>query len=314
MLTKNETADIALKNEIIKGLDSEQKHLPCKLFYDKRGSILFDLICELDEYYLTRTEQKIMEDNVKEIAQTLGEKFFLIELGSGSSLKTRILLENLKNLIAYIPIDISEKHLHESVNDLKDEFPMLNIFPVTADYTQEFKLPIDENNNFKKVVYFPGSTIGNFTKQEAQNFITRIAKMCGKSGGLLIGIDLLKDREVLLHAYNDKKGITAAFNLNMLRNINNQFQSDFDLSKFRHKAIFNEDEGRIEMYLISKENQIVTINEHDFYFAEGDDILTEYSTKYSIDEFENLAKEDFKLQKIWTDENKFFAVMYFERK
>ncbi len=311
MLIKKDAVDVELKNEIISGLKSEQKTLPCKLFYDKRGSILFDLICELDEYYLTRTETKIMQDNIVDIAETLGEKFFLIELGSGSSTKTRILLEHLKNIIAYVPIDISEKHLHESVNILNDEFPKLNIFPIMADYTQEFKLPIDGNNHLKKNVYYPGSTIGNFNKEEAQNFLKRISKICGENGGLLIGVDLVKDREILLNAYNDKKGITSAFNLNILRNINNQFQSDFDSSKFKHKAIFNEEEHRIEMYLISKENQKVTIEGDDFYFEQGEKILTEYSTKYSIENFKELTSENFEFQKIWTDEKNYFAVMYF---
>ena len=215
-LKKFEPEKEALLEEILQGLNKTQKELPSKLFYDKKGSSLFDEICELDEYYLTRTETSIMTDNIDEICSVLGDNCLLIELGSGSSKKIRLLLSGLQNPAGYVPIDISEEHLLDSVRILAGDFPSLKIFPVSADYTQPFSLPEIESAPSKQVVYYPGSTIGNFEPDYASEFLNRIGKELEKGDGLLIGIDLKKDKRTIEAAYNDKKGITSEFNLNIL--------------------------------------------------------------------------------------------------
>ena len=247
--------------EVLKGLSLPQKMLPSKLFYDEKGSQLFDEICELDEYYPTRTEMQIMLDNIKEMGELLGDGTMLIELGSGSSQKIKLLLDHIPGLAGYIPVDISSKHLINSSKILKEKYPHINIFPLAADYTKYFELPIINKSYDHRAVYFPGSTIGNFTKNEAREFINRIADIAGKNGGLIIGVDLRKDKEILEAAYNDKKGITAAFNLNILNHINEKLSTDFDINKFKHFAFFNEELGRIEMHLVSTDEQVVKINQ-----------------------------------------------------
>ncbi len=303
-----------LKKEISDGLSSQQKTLPCKLFYDEKGSKLFDKICNLEEYYPTRTELMIMKGKISEIVETIGENVLFIEFGSGSSLKTRLLLSNLKNVAGYIPIDISEEHLNMTADSLNERYPDLKIYPLAADYTEEFILPETEPGFSRKTGFFPGSTIGNFTHEEAKNFLNLIAKILGKGGGLLIGADLKKDVSILHKAYNDIKGITAQFNKNILERLNREFGFNFDLSRFRHDAVYNEKKGRIEMYLISLIEQVVKSEDHSWKFEKGERLLTEYSHKFSPEEFAELASDSFVVKKIWMDEKKLFSVFYFEVK
>lgn len=297
-------------SEVVEGLSKPQKQLPSKLFYDEKGSMLFDEITNLDEYYLTRTELEIMEDNIKEISALLGEGTLLIEFGSGSSLKIRLLLDNIPGLAGYIPIDISTEHLINSSELLKKDYPDLDIFPLAADYTKDFELPKISKSFDHIAVYYPGSTIGNFTPQKAKEFLKRISKICGSNGGLIIGVDLIKDKNILEAAYNDKKGVTAAFNLNILERLNNELNSDFDLNKFRHKAFFSEEKSRIEMHLVSQDNFDVHINDTTFHFKEGESILTEYSYKYSAETFSELVSDFFDVKKVWMDKNQLFSVQY----
>jgi L-histidine Nalpha-methyltransferase len=301
-------------NEMLEGLRRPQKFLPSKLFYDEKGSRLFEQICELEEYYLTRTETKIMEDNIKEISSLFSEETLLVELGSGSSKKIRLILDNIHGLAGYVPIDISSTQLYSSTKALKQDYPNLDIFPLVSDFTRAFELPKIAKPYNHIVVYYPGSTIGNFTPPEARTFLGKIAGICGMNGGLLIGVDLKKDKDILERAYNDKLGITAQFNLNMLKRINDEFGSDFDLNKFTHYAFYNEQEGRIEMRLISMEDQKVCLGNLPINFAKGENIITEYSYKYSLKKFEGLVSEVFHIKKIWNDKNDFFSVQYMTAK
>jgi dimethylhistidine N-methyltransferase len=284
--------------------------LPSKLFYDERGSKLFDLICELDEYYPTRTESLIMKDNIDDIVSVFKENSLFIEYGSGSSMKTRLLLDNLNDLAGYVPIDISEEHLLKTAERLREEYTDLEILPLAADYTKPFDLPEIHKKVEHKITYFPGSTIGNFAKKEAKEFLELIAETCGANGGLLIGIDLHKDKKVLEAAYNDKENVTAEFNLNILERINREFGADFEVENFSHHAFYDEDEQRIEMHLVSEEEQTVTINDRKFYFNKCETILTEYSHKYTLSGFARLTGDFFDIQKIWMDKNKYFSVLY----
>jgi len=297
-------------SEVKEGLLKERKQLPSKLFYDERGSALFDLICELEEYYPTRTELQIMQDNIKEIGSLLGEGTLLIELGSGSSTKIRLLLDHIPGLAGYVPIDISAEHLARSSESLKNKYPSLNIYSLAADYTKDFELPSINNPYDHIAAYYPGSTIGNFKPDEARKFLKRIAKIVGKNGGMIIGVDLKKDKKIIEAAYNDKKGVTADFNLNMLSHINNRLDSNFDVNKFSHLAFYNEMKGRIEMHLVSEENQRVRLNGTSISFEKGEDILTEYSYKYSIEDFTNLVSDIFEVRKVWTDRNNLFSIQY----
>ncbi len=297
-------------SEIFEGLMKNPKELPCKLFYDEKGSALFEEICLVDEYYPTRTEIEIMENHICEITSELGEEILLAELGSGSSIKTRLLLENLNNLTCYVPIDISSEFLFEVANGLKEKYPHINIHPLTADYTKEFELPQQQDNFKKTVYYFPGSTIGNFTPAKAKIFLRRLASMLKENDGLLIGVDLKKDKSVLEEAYNDSAGITAEFNLNILNHINNTQNSNFDLNKFKHHAFFNEKESRIEMHLISSEDHEVIVAGMPVKFKRDEHIITEYSYKYTPESFNELVSERFRVRKVWTDGSGYFSVQY----
>jgi len=295
--------------EVSEGLKKSQKSLPSKYFYDQRGSELFEEICKLPEYYPTDVEVDIMELNIDEIVGRLGSGIELIEFGSGSSTKTRLLLEHLNDITAYIPVDISRNFLLIEANKLQAEFPKLTICPVAADYTHPFQLPADLPS-CRKVVYFPGSTIGNFVPQKARLFLKQIAKLTGKNGGLLIGVDTKKDPDVLEAAYNDKAGVTAAFNKNLLVRLNREINTNFDVDQFQHKAIYNEDEGRIEMHLVSLANQNVSVNGEFIEFRKGETIHTENSYKYSPLEFQKLVSDYFKIDKTWTDTENLFSVHY----
>ena len=306
--------DNLMQKEVAEGLSKSQKQLPSKYFYDEKGSDLFEQIARLDEYYLTRCEKEILQKNIKEIADYIGSDVMLIELGSGSSYKTRFLLEELSDLSTYIPVDISEEFLLKTVNRLRLEYPKISIIPVFADYTSRFELPITEGSRQKQVVFFPGSTIGNFDPQEAQEFLRNIAGITGENSEMLIGVDLKKEIDVLESAYNDQQGVTAEFNKNILAHINRQLDANFEIEKFRHKAFYNEEAGRIEMHLVSTEKQMVSVGDHEIGFEEGESIHTENSYKYSLEEFEELVADWYSIEKVWTDEKKYFSMHYLKKK
>lgn len=297
--------------DVVIGLGKKHKTLPCKYFYDEVGSQLFDQICELDEYYLTRIERSIMENFADSMAEQIGERVMLVELGSGSSTKTRVLLDALRHPTAYAPVDISEEHLLKTADELRIAYPNIEILPVVADFTADFDLPQSEIPSSHAAVYFPGSTIGNFTEADAGNLMGTMARILGVGGGVLIGIDLQKDATVIQKAYDDSDGITAEFNLNILRRINDELDGEFDLNAFQHQAVYNSEVGRIEIYLESRSDQVVKIGEREINFYAGEQILTEYSHKYTVDGFAKLAAEQgFELHKYWTDSREYFAVLH----
>ncbi len=248
------------------GLSNSPRTLPSKFFYDERGSDLFQEICELPEYYVTRTETEILRQYGGEIAESIGENAELVGFGTGAGVKTRMVLDHLQNLIAYVPVDISKQRLTESAEALSREMPNLEILPVCADYLQPFELPIPSREPAHIAVYFPGSTIGNMEPHVARHFLERVCRLCGHSGGLIIGVDLQKSVKVLEAAYNDSAGVTAAFNLNMLERANRELGADFDLSQWRHRAIYNEQAHRIEMHLVSEQAQTVHLGEQRIRF------------------------------------------------
>ena len=298
--------------DVVAGLASNPRTLPCKYFYDERGAALFQKICELPEYYVTRTEIDILDRNRTEIASQLGAAIELIGLGTGAGTKTRILIEALEKPAVYIPVDISEKQLHESTALFRRIFPELEILPVCADYLQPVSLPSPRRKPARNVVYFPGSTIGNFEPDEAIVFLRRIANVCRGGGGLLIGVDLKKDTRVLEAAYNDRAGVTAQFNLNLMERINRELGADFDLDQWRHRAIYNPNAGRIEMHLISEIDQFAHVNEQKFHFRRADKIITEFSYKYAPEEFAALANHaGFDFVRMWTDDARLFGIFYF---
>jgi len=300
--------------EVIEGLRKDQKSLPSKYFYDQRGSQLFEEITELDEYYPTRTEMSIMQNNMPDIIRTLGSDIMLAELGSGSSKKTRLLLDHLSCITSYVPIEISEQYLAKVVQNLNREYPDLQINPVCTDYTTPFQLPSISKAYNNIVFFYPGSTIGNFEPPQAKGFLGNLSALLDSGDRMLMGVDLKKDISVLEAAYNDRQGVTAQFNKNILRHINRKLDANFNLSNFRHKAFYNEEKGRIEMHLISSLNQTVTIEGQVFSFEKGESIHTENSYKYNITEFENLVSEWFSMEKIWTDTNDYFSLQYLQKK
>ncbi len=303
------SGDVA--DEVLRGLTAPAKTLPCKLFYDARGSELFEEICTLDEYYPTRTELGILREYGRQIAALVGPHCRLAELGSGSSTKTRLLLDRLAEPAAYVPIDISRVALLEAATALAVDYPDLAVLAVCADYTQPFELPEPPRPAARTVVFFPGSTIGNLEPPEAQRFLRRVAAWCGRGGGLLIGVDLKKDRAILEPAYDDRRGVTAAFNLNLLARINRELGADFALDGFRHRAIYNEERGRVEMHLVSRRPQTVHLLGRAIHFDEDEAIDTEHSYKYDVAEFERLAgRAGFQVGQVWTDPRRLFGVLY----
>jgi dimethylhistidine N-methyltransferase len=298
--------------EALAGLRRRRKRLPCKYFYDVAGSRLFDEICTLDEYYLTRSELAIMHRHAGEMAQAIGPNAALVEYGSGSSTKTRVLLDHLESPAAYVPIDISGEHLSDSAHALSLAYPALDVLPVCADYTTRFHLPEPARPAERRVVYFPGSTIGNFEPRDALTFLRRVARVCGPGGGLLIGVDLKKDPALLHAAYNDGRGVTAAFNLNLLARMNRELGADFDVpGGFHHYAFYNPRRGRIEMHLVSRRVQRVHVGEEAVEFEEGESIFTESSYKYAISDFARVADAaGFTTGRVWTDADRRFSVHY----
>ena len=294
------------------GLARTPKGLPCKYLYDKHGSELFDRICTLDEYYPTRTEMRILGDHLGEMAARIGPRCLLIEPGSGNSAKTRPLLSALERPVAYVPVDISREHLIATADSLRREFPGLGIHPIAADFTGRFHVPPIPTQGGRRIVYFPGSTIGNFEPAEATALLHRFAETAGPGGGLLIGFDLRKPTRILHAAYNDGDGVTRAFNLNLLRRLRNELDADVDIGGFTHRAIYNPRHGRVEMHLVSRRRQTIVVGGTRFRFAKGETIHTENSYKYSCGGFTKLASAaGFAREAIWTDPRRWFAVAYF---
>jgi len=301
----------AILEDVIAGLSVCPKSLPSKYFYDARGSKLFDEICTLDEYYPTRTELSILETHIEDIVSSLGDSVILVEYGSGSSIKTRLLLEAIPETAAYVPIDISREHLIDASVQLKNLFPDLTVLPVCADYSQVISLDLDDAADGRISVFFPGSTIGNFSREHAVQFMSRVHQLVGVGGGMLIGVDLVKDERLLHAAYNDSKGVTAAFNKNMLSHINDRLGSSFLPSAFDHRAFYDPVMQRIEMQLVSRVDQRVRVNGNSIQFCKGEAVRTEYSHKYCLDQFERMSTEaGFVTEKVWLDENEHFAVQY----
>ncbi len=300
-----------LFDEVLSGLRNSPKSLPCKLFYDERGSLIFDRITAQDEYYLTRTEISILKLNIDEIIELIGENAAIVEYGSGSSDKVRILLDNVVNLVAYIPVDISVEYLTNSARRLEADYTNIQILPVIADYTREFELPQLISKVKRRVIFFPGSTIGNFTPSEAEEFLIRMLPICGANGGVLIGVDLAKDPLILHRAYNDAAGITAKFNLNMLARINREIGTDFATGKFRHYAFYNPSLERVEMHLVSLIRQTVMVGDDEIVFEKGESIHTESSYKYSPNRFADLVKRSgFYVERVWVDPDELFSLQY----
>jgi dimethylhistidine N-methyltransferase len=295
---------------VLDGLARPQKRIPSKFFYDENGSRIFDAICELPEYYPTRTELALLADHAAAIAGLIGPHATLVEFGSGSSRKVGYLLDALAEPAAYVPVDISGEHLLASSKTLAENYPELTVIPVCADYTRPFTLP-DVAGEAARVGFFPGSTIGNFTRDQAVDFLATVAGDLGSGSGLLIGVDLRKDANILHAAYNDAAGVTAAFNLNLLARINRELGGDFDLDAFAHEARWIDHAGRIEMHLVSRADQTVRIGGRRFSFAAGETIHTEDSHKYTIDGFQALAaRAGWLAERFWTDAGDLFSIHY----
>ena len=298
--------------QVIAGLSAFPRTLPSKFFYDERGAELFQQICELPEYYITRTEQDILREHGAEMAESVGANAELVGFGTGAGVKTRMLLEHLDNPIAYVPVDISKERLIESAMALRSHMPRLEILPVCADYLQALRLPVPSRTPEHIAVYFPGSTIGNLEPHVARNFLTRVCRLCGPNGGLIIGVDLQKSRDLLEAAYNDAAGVTAQFNFNLLVRANRELGADFVLRCWKHRAVYNEHEGRIEMHLVSEVDQTVHVGSHAFSFRADEHIISEFSYKYTPESFAALAASaGFRLSRTWTDPQRLFAVFHF---
>ena len=303
----------SFRDDLLRGLQQLPKSIPSKYFYDERGAQLFERICETPEYYPTRTELEITRTHAEEMAGCLGERCLLVEYGSGASLKSRILLDHLDAPAGYVPIDISREQLERTAKILHGLYPRLEVLPVCADYTGDYALPTPARPARHVSVYFPGSTIGNFTRPQAASFLEHVAEISGEGGGLLLGVDLQKDRETLESAYNDAAGVTEAFNKNLLVRANRELGTDFRPDDFRHVAFYDEDEGRIEMHLESVRDQTVRIAERQVSLSAGERIHTENSYKYRLGPFADLAQgAGWSVVACWTDPERLFSVQYLE--
>lgn len=309
------TQTTSLENDflatVLYGLRKRPRVIPPKFFYDERGSRLFDSICNTPEYYLTRTETDILERYSEEMAKLIGSSCKLIELGSGSAIKTPLLLRHMKNDAVYVPIDICQSHLLQSTQRLQTMFPEIQMQPMSIDYTQ---IPVHAFNHFtgrRQVIYFPGSTIGNYTPEDALQLLKRTANLVGGNGGLLIGVDCKKSPALLNAAYNDAAGYTAAFNLNLLTRMQRELGALIDTDNFAHYAYYNAMLGRIEMHLVSRCDQVIQLGKESFPFDEGETIHTENSYKYTAHEFQQMAlAAGWHLKMTWSDHEGLFNVHY----
>ena len=312
-IKQSNITDTEFLNDVISGLTQQQKTLPCKYFYDDKGAALFEQITSLQEYYVTRTELSILEQYSQSIAQMLPENLSIIEPGCGSGKKVAYLLAHMANVKTFVPFEISEEMLSYSLAHLSPLFPDLAISPLLGDFTHSQMVKqltkdtaLDSQTN---LVYFPGSTLGNFAPVKAIEIMNNFHRLCGVNGYVLIGVDLVKERQVLLDAYNDKAGVTAAFNKNLLQRINNELNGTFNLDNFSHESRFNEQHSRIEMHLVSNCTQSVIINDQQIDFIEGESIHTENSHKYTLESFKQLAAQaNLKLEQTWQDDSNYFAL------
>ncbi len=306
-----DTAAAEFKREVIEGLSQSPKRIPSKLFYDEHGSQLFEAITDLEEYYLTRTEISILRENLPEMAALIGLNALVIEFGTGAGVKTRMLLESLDAPRAYIPIDISREQLDHASRELAKEFPELGIRPLWADYTDSLTLPPVPDGDGQHVIFFPGSTIGNFEPKEAITFLRGAASLAGPDGSLLIGFDRVKDPRILEAAYNDKLGITAQFNLHLIERIAEEFGTQISTDDFEHFAFFNEQESRIEMHLVARKQLSFSLANEGIFFRKAEHVITEYSYKYTSEAFRKiLVASGFEVRNRWTDANEYFEICY----
>lgn len=303
---------IVLKKELIKGLCADEKYINPKFFYDEYGSQLFEQIMQLPEYYPSRTEMALLEKHKFEIAETIGKNKILIEPGAGNCEKVQYILPSLKPK-CYMPIDISADFLFECAEKLQNKFPYINIHAVADDMKAKVSVPEKFLNN-EKIIFYPGSTIGNYKPSDALEFLRHVRELAGEDGGLLIGVDLQKDKKILDAAYNDKDGITALFNLNSLNHVNKLLDIELNVELFEHVAFYNEEHCRIEMHLECKANHYCHLdNDEKISFSESERIHTEYSYKYTIDSFSQLAAEaGLTLENYWIDDNELFSVQYYK--
>jgi dimethylhistidine N-methyltransferase len=293
---------------VIEGLSKPRKTLPCQFLYDARGSALFEEITVLPEYYPTRTEVGILREHAPEITSSIPDDAVLVEFGSGSSTKTELLLQYLAPTVAYVPIDVSSSALMAAKKRLVGRFPKLNVHPITSSFADSIELPATLHQR-PRVGFFPGSTIGNWTAEEAVSLLKSFRGILSVNSRLVVGVDLKKDAQTLVRAYNDRAGITAAFNLNLLARINRDLGSAIEISTFRHEAIYDPRMGRIEMHLVSLVEQTITICGRRFSFCAGESIHTENSYKYTIVEFQNLAREaGWVTGRVWTDRGAQFSI------
>jgi dimethylhistidine N-methyltransferase len=299
-----------LLDDVLSGLAQPQKSLAPKYFYDARGSELFEAICGLPEYYPTRTELAMMQAGAGDMAHRLGTQCLLIEYGAGSGRKTRVLIDALMP-VGYMAIDISRTALRQCAAEIAQAYPAVRVAAVCADYTRPLQLPVMDARARRRVIYFPGSTIGNFTRTEALAFLRHVHTIAGPGGAMLVGVDLKKDHARLHAAYNDAQGVTASFNLNVLTRINRELHANFDIAAFEHHAFYDAGKGRIEMHLRSRCEQQVSVAGRTFHFRVGETIHTENSCKYAIDEFQQLARDaGFAAEHCWTDAEQLFSVHY----
>jgi dimethylhistidine N-methyltransferase len=306
--------DAVMLKDVLEGLARPRKSIPSLYFYDQAGSELFDEITRLPEYYPTRTEVSILEAHGDEMARALGPGVRLVELGSGSALKTELLLARMEDLAAYVPVEISSEHLEAAAARIAADFPDIEVLPVVADFTEPYDLPEPERVRVRRnVAFFPGSTIGNFPNELAAGLLDATARAMGPGGAMLIGVDLKKGAGILEPAYNDAAGVTARFNLNLLVRLNRELGADFDVGAFTHAAVWDEANSRIEMRLISQRAQTVRVAGRRFDFAAGEALVTEYSHKYSMDAFRRLAEGNgFRPARVWTDPDRLFSVQLLE--
>jgi L-histidine N-alpha-methyltransferase len=304
-------ADHRFRADVLAGLTRPDKRLPAKYFYDAAGSALFDEITRLREYYPTRTELGIMRRHAAEMAARLGRGCLLVELGGGSLVKVRLLLDHLADPAGFVPVDVSGDHLRTAAAELARAYPGLDVLPVEADFTGPFPLPAPPRPAARRAVYFPGSTIGNFDPPEADALLRRVARLVGPGGGLLLGIDLRKDPAVLEAAYDDPAGVTAAFNKNLLARINRELGADFDPDAFAHRAVYDRERSRVEMHLVSRVAQRVRVAGRVVAFRAGEGIHTENSYKYDVAEFAARAAGcGLHADAVWTDDRRYFAVLH----
>lgn len=299
----------SLMSEVLEGLAATPKVLPPKLFYDDRGAQLFERICELPEYYLTRAEIAILERHAREIAALVDDGACLLELGSGAGVKVRLLLEHLRPAM-YVPIDISRQQLRTSAHSLAADYGWLEVHPVCADYCQPLDLDFFPDDA-QRLVFFPGSILGNFEPDDATIFLENLRSLTGEEGPLLISIDLKKEVKRIEAAYDDAAGVTAAFNLNILTRLQRDLEAEVNPNGFRHQAFYNRQAGRVEMHLISRRPQTVIVDGQEFRLDEGETIHTENSYKYSIAEFQGLARRaGYRPVRVWTDPEALFSVHF----